>query len=362
MNSSDFRDDFINEIKSAAVTNMYSEQEAFFDIACDYISEAGEIQEFNRCYFNGKGRNGKTIQIDGYYFDTFSRELNLIICDYRSKFDTRELGITQIRKLVQDAIAFLENRDLLLNNIEESQQAYQFLLDLERIWPVINKTRVIILSTEKTKSIKKTEKFNIDEKEVYYNVWGIDRFEELLNNSSSSSKITINLLEHSEKGIPALYASNSKIYEYESYLTILPGNLLADLYDSYGAKLLEGNVRSFLSYRGKVNKAIRATLIGQPHMFFAFNNGIAATAADIETHSIEGELYIKSLTDFQIVNGGQTTASIFNVKHVRKEADLRDVYVPMKLNVVKNIDVAEKLIPIIAETANTQNKVNRADF
>jgi len=362
MDLTSFRSDFLNEIKSYAITNMCSDREAFFDYACNYIVETGEILEFNPSYYEGKGRNGKKIQLDGYYFDKFTRELNLIICDYRTNFDSRELGIPQIRKLVQDAVAFIENRELLEKHLEESSLAYQFIDWLKYLWKEITKVRVIILSTEKTKKIKKVEKFELEGRMIYYNVWGIERFQELLTSPTSSANITINLLEYSENGIPALYASSAKVKDYESYLAVIPGSVLADLYDSYGAKLLEGNVRSFLSYRGKVNKAIRGTLIGRPHMFFAFNNGISATAAGLETHIVNGNLYIKSLTDFQIVNGGQTTASIFNVKHVRKEADLIGVYVPMKLNVISDEERAEKLIPIIAETANTQNKVNKADF
>jgi hypothetical protein len=48
-------------------------------------------------------------------------------------------------------------------------------------------------------------------------------------------------------------------------------------------------------------------------MFLAFNNGLAATAEEIEIGMSEnGGFVVKSVNDFQIVNGGQTTASIYH--------------------------------------------------
>ncbi len=362
MDRLDFRDSFINEIKSYSISNMCSDREAFFEYGCSLIAEAGEILDYNACFFEGRVENKTNVVLDGYYFDKFTKELNLIILDFDPEFKEHKIGIPQIRRLIQGAMSFIDNRELLLNHLDESTLAFQFADWLKYMWDVIKKIRVVILSTEKASTRRKTIKFDHDGRDVYYNLWGVERFRELINRPANSGSIEINLMEYTDNGIPALYASDTKVKDYESYLAVVPGSLLADLYDDYGAKLLEGNVRSFLSYRGNVNKAIRATLIGTPHMFFAFNNGIAATAGDIESHIVNGELYIKSFVDFQIVNGGQTTASIFNVKHVRKEADLLGVYVPMKLNVVKDKKKAEKLIPIIAETANTQNKVNKADF
>jgi hypothetical protein len=134
---------------------------------------------------------------------------------------------------------------------------------------------------------------------------------------------------------------------------------LADLYERYGSRLLEGNVRSFLGMKGGVNKGIRSTIQDSPELFFAYNNGIAATAADVSVdNSDEGR--IVKLSDLQIVNGGQTTASILRA---RKQDKLRldRVSVPMKLTVVSSTR-ANDLVPKIAEYANTQNKIAIADF
>jgi hypothetical protein len=140
----------------------------------------------------------------------------------------------------------------------------------------------------------------------------------------------------------------------------MPGKLLADLYGQYSSRLLEQNVRSFLQARAAVNKGIRDTILTDPEMFFAYNNGITATASRVEVISADGSLQITEIEDLQIVNGGQTTASLFHTRR-KDKADLEKVFVQMKLSVVSS-DLAERVVPKISEYANTQNKVNAADF
>src|SRR5690606_28517246 len=163
--------------------------------------------------------------------------------------------------------------------------------------------------------------------------------------------------EFGSTGIQCIDASTGD--GLQSYLCVIEGNLLADLYEHYGSRLLEGNVRSFLGMRGGVNKGIRATIQDSPELFFAYNNGIAATAADVAVDLSEGTRIVK-LSDLQIVNGGQTTASILRARKQDK-LSLDRVSVPMKLTVVSSAR-ANDLVPKIAEYANTQNRVAIADF
>ena len=95
-------------------------------------------------------------------------------------------------------------------------------------------------------------------------------------------------------------------------------------------------------------------------MFFAFNNGIAATASSAQIAVQDGRSFITDLVDLQIVNGGQTTASILNARR-KDRLSLDGIKVAMKLTVVKAAG-ANELIPRIAEYANTQNKIAVADF
>jgi hypothetical protein len=141
---------------------------------------------------------------------------------------------------------------------------------------------------------------------------------------------------------------------------VISGVQLAAIYDKWGARLLEQNVRVFLQAGGGVNKGIRSTLMNEPQMFFAFNNGLTATAEDIQLETGPEGLIITSLRNLQIVNGGQTTASIHAASR-KKEADLTGVAVQMKLSIIAPEKI-EDLVPKISEFANTQNKVNAADF
>ena len=147
---------------------------------------------------------------------------------------------------------------------------------------------------------------------------------------------------------------------YQAYIAIIPGSCLADLYGTYKVRLMENNVRQFLQFTGKINRGIKETIEKEPEMFLAFNNGIAATASDI-TLDRTGK-YIKSVKDLQIVNGGQTTASLYHVKDTNKNVDLSRILVQVKFSVVKNEARYDEIVSKISRCANTQNKVNEADF
>lgn len=147
---------------------------------------------------------------------------------------------------------------------------------------------------------------------------------------------------------------------YQAYVTIVKGSLLADLYKIYKVRLMESNVRQFLQFSGKINKGIKETIETQPEMFLAFNNGIAATASDI-TFDKTGK-YIKTIKGLQIVNGGQTTASLYHVLDTNKDVDLDRVLVQMKISVIKDEARYDEIVSNISRCANTQNKVNESDF
>lgn len=144
-------------------------------------------------------------------------------------------------------------------------------------------------------------------------------------------------------------------------LASIPGEILAEIYKTHRGRLLERNVRSFLQFAGKVNQGIRDTVLNSPDRFLAYNNGISATAASVDLEQIgQGLARIRSVHDFQVVNGGQTTASIASCMR-RDGADLSLVNVPMKLTVVPP-QALDDLVPLISKFANTQNRIQEADF
>lgn len=148
---------------------------------------------------------------------------------------------------------------------------------------------------------------------------------------------------------------------FESYLCVLPANILSDLYKRYSSRLLEKNVRSFLQFKG-ANKGIRETIRISPEKFIAFNNGITITSTAKDLEAKNGKLFIKSLTDFQIVNGGQTTASIYFTQ--KDGFPIDKVKVMAKINVARDVteEGLDSLISDISRYSNSQTKVSNVDL
>jgi len=195
--------------------------------------------------------------------------------------------------------------------------------------------------------------------EIFYNIWDISRLHRLVTSRQGKEDIVIDLIESFGESLPCLPA-HIDTNAYQSYLVVMPGKMLAMLYDEYGARLLEQNVRCFLQFRGKINQGIRNTIRNDPEMFFAYNNGITATAEEIDFDQSNGMYKIRKLKNLQIVNGGQTTASIFSAKK-KDRMNLDKIFVQVKLSIV-DPERSIEVVPKISEYANSQNKVNAADF
>jgi len=159
--------------------------------------------------------------------------------------------------------------------------------------------------------------------------------------------------------IEAIKAADEE--KFESYLCVLNADILANLYKQYSSRLLEKNVRSFLDFRG-VNKGIKETIRKEPEKFIAYNNGLTITATKIKTFERKKKLYIEALSDFQIVNGGQTTATIYFSQ--KEGLDVSKVKVMAKINVAKQTNEKEldALINNISEYSNAQSKVSKVDL
>lgn len=171
-----------------------------------------------------------------------------------------------------------------------------------------------------------------------------------------------NSQEVSGSPLPCVFVPGT-IYDYA--LTVIPGEALRFIYEKYGARLLEANVRSFLSVTGKVNKGIRDTICINPERFMAYNNGIVLVADEaLIGKTSDGGPGILWLKGMQVVNGGQTTASIYFTKRKNPEVDLSRVRVPAKVIILRSDDPAteEAIISDISRYANTQNAVKQSDL
>ncbi|XZF13043.1 AIPR family protein [Chitinophagaceae bacterium MMS25-I14] len=159
--------------------------------------------------------------------------------------------------------------------------------------------------------------------------------------------------------IPCLPAASES--DFDSYLCALPAKLLTELYKRHSSRLLEKNVRSFLQLKG-VNKGMQDTIKKEPEKFIAYNNGLTITATASELITSNGIAQIKSLTDFQIVNGGQTTATLYFSQ--KSGLNIGSINVMAKINVAKgaNDEILDDLISNISTYSNAQSKVSKVDL
>ena len=303
--------------------------------------------------------------MDGYDWDEFDQTLSVVICKYNGSSDPGEkLTKTEIESMAERARRFIEGsiEGLVQDSIEESEPAYGLANLIRSKDDEIARYRIIVISDlEKSDRIKSLNIDGIGSKEVVLHVWDISNLYDLEISKKGFDDIKINLEDFGTKSIQCIRVCSKEDVNYDAYLCSIPGKLLADLYGKFGARLLESNVRSFLKLQTKTNKAIRATILKEPSMFFAYNNGITATATDIDVESGSKGICITGFTALQIVNGGQTTVSLYTVGKSRDQPDLSEINVPMKITVVSR-ETAEEIVPKISRSANTQNKVSESDF
>lgn len=356
-----------NEVDSILETEPEgaTSENVFTEHILGVLSDAGETDSPIRCRFEKENRHGNTeLKINGYAIDENLETLDLFITHYQHAPVTYRLLKADFDKLVKWPVAFA---NVALKGYEEEiEPSAAEALALARVVRKHHKDfiriNVFLISNgivphEPPKNAKLK---GFDELTINYHIWDIERLHRLDQSTNNRDPIQIDLRELNGSPIPCLEMPSENDV-YECYLAIVPGKLLATLYRNYGTRLLESNVRAFLQQTGKVNKGIMNTIRQAPEMFLPYNNGLAATALDVQTETKNGHLHITGMRDFQIVNGGQTTASLFHTEHKHK-VDLSKVFVQMKLTVIKDEEKKNAAVPDIARYANSQNKVSELDL
>ena len=365
MNVQEFHKDFLEEVKATAATEGAGSNAAFVSVASSYLVNAEALSDFTTAFYIGKS-GSKKLRVDGYVLDEFDYTFNLVIADYTGDEQRETVTRTYATQQFDFLLHFVEEAlgNKLYREIEPSTPVADLVEQLRFHRDHIRKFRLILLSDGfMSNRISEIEGRMINDISVECQIWDIDRIYRVCFSDLGRQDIQIDFKAYTNgKGIPCLEASNANSDDYRSYLCIIPGKVLADIYDTYGSQLLEGNVRSFLSTKVAVNKKIRETILKIPQNFFAYNNGVSATAMDLQFESAPEGKYITYARDFQIINGGQTTASLSNARH-KDAADLHQIYVQMKLTEVDNdADKSSDLIRNISRSSNSQNKVSDADF
>lgn len=365
MEYAEFREEFLEGIRADAAVTGEGTCASFVAGMANYLIEAEVLPDFTPAYKFGTGKGNKKYRVDGYVLDEIDNTLNLIIADFDG-LDVKTLAKTELRTSLNRVTYFV---DMALNTnfhreIEISTPCSDLVDLLREKRHTIRKYRVLLLTdSEMSATIKNIEEFEVDGKPAECQIWDIERLFRVCCSETGRQTIEIDFTQYMKYGVPCLETTDVESVLYTSYLCIIPGEVLADIYDKYGSSLLEGNVRSFLSTKVAVNKKIRETILKSPTMFFAFNNGVSATALDVTIEDGLAGKVITSAKDFQIINGGQTTASLSNTRH-KDKASLDGILVQMKLTKIGAMEESEAsdLIRNISRSSNSQNKVSDADF
>lgn len=334
---------------------------AFLREVSDRLEDDPIYGEFKLSEDEGRLGN-KNYKIHGYTdFDESDGTLGLVIGKWYDSDAIETLTTAEVNQLFTNLENFVVGsiKNNLFEEKVESSGVYEISTTLSEYKNKISRIRLHLFSNAVlSQRFKESLSGDIGGISIEHQVWDLLRIKSLYESSREREQIEIVLSDFDSDGIPCIEAS--KTDNLSSYLCVVEAPLLADLFERYGSRLLEGNVRSFLGMKGGVNKGIRSTIQDSPSLFFAYNNGIAATATSVDVGRASDGLKITELADFQIVNGGQTTASILSARK-KDGLSLSGVTVQMKLTVV-NVSEANLMIPKIAQYANTQNKVAIADF
>jgi len=364
-----FHTDLLQEVR----TSQYFEEEGAIQEQCftkkvlDLLAEAGETENVRIAYDEKRIKVGTQTgiqhKINGYAIYSNYETVDLFITFYNGKDEIIKVSKIEIDKDFKRIISFFQNavEKKWVEHIEESSEIFEFAHTLDASHELRNSlVRVnLFILTDGFYSGEVPKTCTISGYQIYYRVIDLNY---LFNITKQSHvPIEINFKDDGFK-VPCI-ACDIYNEEYESYLAIIPGSALANIYERFGQRLLEQNVRTFLQFSGKVNKGIRSTIIDESHMFFAYNNGIAVTAEEIliEKEESNTSLNIAWIKDFQIVNGGQTTASIYHTWKKYK-ADISKIFVPVKISIIKNKNKFSEVVGRISEYANTQNKVSVTDL
>lgn len=373
-----YRQYWLEQVRSEAEHKSNDPSNEFITESLETLEEAGELNDPYLYQFYCSGKKGRIMAFDAYGYDEADSSFVLIISDFKNTATALTLTNTDIEKLYKQMVNFIDEacKGHLIDYCDEADAAIDIAKELKanlgksKLESKITRFKLFVITNAVLSSrVKNISVPDILERPCELNIWTLERFYQLYI-SNNSETIVINTADFNNNGIPVMKVDIENSKGYTSYLGIVEGRFLADIYLKYGSRLLEGNVRAFLNTGGKVNRGIRRTITSpkDSDQFFTYNNGISTVANNVILS--EDGRSIVSFEGLQIINGGQTTASLANAV-IKKEAQYMDnIFVPMKLTVLNTHDDLNEeemennniVIQKISEYANTQNPVSDADF
>jgi hypothetical protein len=336
----------------------------FTEIVTRHMADIGMTFEPQICHYSAKVGNAN-LRLSGYAISDDLDQLDLYVSLYGNVDQVEVIPDSETVKAAEQCARFLGMcvNGKLASKMDESSDAYPLVLTIQNTYAELEQIRIYVLTDRKVKT-KQFKSREIQGKTIRLEAMDIERLFNHWQEGKPRDELEVNFEDISGGALPCIWVPN-EMDEYDYAMTVIPGEALRFLYEKYGHRILEANVRSFLSQTGKVNKGIRDTLRDQPERFMAYNNGIVVIADDIRlTRTADGSPGIAWLKGMQIVNGGQTTASMFFSKKKDPRIDLKRVRVPAKVIVLRQADEAQEeiLIADISRYANSQNAVRQSDL
>jgi hypothetical protein len=341
------------------VTPVQFREEGFTAVVLEILEDLGQVAGCEQCYVDR--RFGRGIgKINAWHLDPETRQLDLVTTIHMGNDVPEGVAGGEISKAVSRAVRiYHEAQHPHFREMEPASPVHDMMHRLNEEWHCIDRVQVVVIVDGFAGDMGDTA-VDAGGAELKVEVWDLRRLYRAESSGLSYEPVEIDLEQRLGSALPCI-ETPSHSADYRSYVAIIPGNLLHSLYHEFGPRLLELNVRSFLQARGKVNQGIRDTLRAEPDRFMAYNNGISITAEELDLQENgSGFLAIRKITGLQIVNGGQTVASIHRAGEQDK-VDLSCVFVQAKITLVSAAQI-ETLVPLVSRFANTQNKVNEADF
>ncbi|WP_394168225.1 AIPR family protein [Saccharospirillum alexandrii] len=369
----EYKRELFNAISIGSEANEVFSEESYFEFMSDMLSNAGILDNVEYCPYRN---TRKGIRIDGYSWNPLERTICGLIVDFTNDSESvAKLVNSDINDIGMRVSRFFlaANSESFIESLEVTDPGRVAANEISMFLPEAIKIRVVIL-TDKVLS-ERVKKLSINEtldKETSIEIWDLERTRGLERSDSEYEEFTVDLTKYDD-GVRILPANISE-HGFSTFLGVMPAKLLSKIYDDYGQRLLESNVRTFLDFRASTNRGIRKTLVTEPDHFFAYNNGITVTATEANTVFKDGQLYLTSLANMQIVNGGQTTAAIYfsprekgGIKGVDgmynySDIDLERVYIQMKLTVIEDKVASDIMKSNIATYANSQNSIQQSDM
>ncbi len=339
-------------------------ESVFAEIVMQHMSEIGMTFEPEVCHYSAKVGNAN-LRLSGFAVSDDADQLDLFVSLYDGMDRIVPVPDSETKTAAEQCLRFLARcaEGRLAATMDESNDAYALALTIQGCYADLDQIRIYVLTDRQAKA-KNFKARELNGKTVKLEVMDIERLHRHWSEGKPRDELVVNFDEVSGGALPCVYIPG-EMTDYDYALTVIPGEALRFIYEKYGARLLEANVRSFLSATGKVNKGIRDTLRDDPERFMAYNNGIVLVADEASIgRTADGGPGILWLKGMQIVNGGQTTASIYFTKKKTPEIDLRRVRVPAKVIILRSRDAVaeEALISDISRYANSQNSVKQSDL